>query len=60
VTFGHTNQYLGIDNISERSACDIPDVTQFVSSSSDFSSKTLGAGFEIGYPISSSRACASA
>lgn len=51
LSFAHTNQYIGINNISRTFNIRYSDVTQFVSASSDFSSKTLGAGLEFGYPI---------
>ncbi|MEN9705905.1 MAG: hypothetical protein RLZZ393_1784, partial [Pseudomonadota bacterium] len=51
-SFSHTNQYLSIDNLSRTISLRYSDVTQFVSASSDFSSKTTAAGLEFGYPIS--------
>lgn len=51
-TFAHTNPYFTINGVSGTVSLRYSDVTQFVSSSSDFSSKTLGAGFELGFPIS--------
>ena len=50
-SFSHSDQYVGIDNISRTWSLRYSDVTQFVSASSDFSSKSLGAGLEFGYPI---------
>jgi len=52
LSFSHTDEYIGIDNISRTVSLRYSDVTQFVSASSDFSSKTLSAGLEFGYPIS--------
>jgi outer membrane protein insertion porin family len=51
-SFSHTNPYLSIDNLSRTFTLRYSDVTQFVSASSDFSSKTVAAGLEFGYPIS--------
>ena len=51
-SFSHTNPYLSIDNLSRTFSLRYSDVTQFVSASSDFSSKTVAAGLEFGYPIS--------
>ncbi len=50
--FQFTNPYFGIDNISASVNLSNSDVTQFVSSSSDFSSKTISAGVDFSYPIS--------
>lgn len=50
-SFSHTNPYLSIDNLSRTFSLRYSDVTQFVSASSDFSSKTTAAGMEFGYPI---------
>ncbi len=47
-----TNPYFGINNISASVNLRYSNVTQFVSSSSDFSSKTLSAGVDFSYPIS--------
>ncbi|MEO8307925.1 MAG: outer membrane protein assembly factor BamA [Pseudomonadota bacterium] len=47
-----TNPYFGINNIAASVNLRYSDVTQFVSSSSDFSSKTLNAGVDFSYPIS--------
>jgi outer membrane protein insertion porin family len=51
-SFSHSNQYVGIENISRTIALRYSDVSQFVSASSDFSSKNLGAAIEFGYPLS--------
>ncbi|MEY4762560.1 MAG: hypothetical protein RLZZ200_2416 [Pseudomonadota bacterium] len=50
-SLSHTNPYLSIDNLSRTFSLRYSDVTQFVSASSDFSSKTVAAGLEFGYPI---------
>jgi outer membrane protein insertion porin family len=52
LSFSNTNQYLTIDNISRTYSMRYSDVTQFVSASSDFSSKSISGGLEFGYPIS--------
>jgi outer membrane protein insertion porin family len=49
--FSHTNPYIGINNISRSYNLRYSDVDQFVSASSDFSSKSFAAGLEFGYPI---------
>jgi outer membrane protein insertion porin family len=50
-SFSHTDPYRSIDNLSRTLTLRYSDVTQFVSASSDFSSKTLAAGLQYGYPI---------
>jgi outer membrane protein insertion porin family len=50
-SFSHTDPYTTIDNLSRTFSLRYTDVTQFVSASSDFSSKSLSAGIEYGYPI---------
>ena len=50
-SFSSTNPYTSIDNLSRTVSLRYSDVTQFVSASSDFSSKTLALGLEYGYPI---------
>jgi outer membrane protein insertion porin family len=50
-SFSYTNPYLSVDNLSRTLSLRYSDVTQFVSASSDFSSKTVAAGLEFGYPI---------
>jgi outer membrane protein insertion porin family len=47
-----TEPYFTADGIGFTSSLSYRDQTQFVSSSSDFSSETLAAGFDLGYPIS--------
>jgi outer membrane protein insertion porin family len=51
LSFSDTNQYLTINNISRTYNVRYSDVTQFVSASSDFSSKSISGGLEFGYPI---------
>jgi outer membrane protein insertion porin family len=46
-----TNPYTTIDNLSRTISLTYSDVTQFVSSSSDFSSKQYSGGLSFGYPI---------
>ena len=50
-SFSHTNPYLNIDGLSRTLSLRYSDITQFVSASSDFSSKTMAAGLEYGYFI---------
>jgi len=47
-----TEPYFTPDGVGFTGSLSYRDQTQFVSASSDFSSETLGAGFDIGYPIS--------
>ena len=47
-----TEPYFTADNVGFTGSLSYRDQTQFVSASSDFSSETLAAGFDIGYPIS--------
>jgi outer membrane protein insertion porin family len=47
-----TEPYFTADGVGFTGSLSYRDQTQFVSASSDFSSETLGAGFDIGYPIS--------
>jgi outer membrane protein insertion porin family len=47
----HTNPYTSIDNLSRTESLTFSDVTQFVSSSSDFSSKQYSFGLTYAYPI---------
>jgi outer membrane protein insertion porin family len=47
-----TEPYFTADGIGFTSSLTYRDQTQFVSASSDFSSETIGAGFDVGYPIS--------
>jgi outer membrane protein insertion porin family len=50
-SFSHTNPYVSVDNLSRTFSLTYRDVTQFVSSSSDFGSKTIAAGMDYAYPI---------
>jgi outer membrane protein insertion porin family len=50
-SFSQTDDSITVDDISRTISMRYSDVTQFVSASSDFSSKSLGAGLEYGYPI---------
>jgi outer membrane protein insertion porin family len=47
-----TEPYITADGIGMSTSVSYRDQTQFVSASSDFSSETIGAGFDIGIPIS--------
>jgi len=47
----HTNPYTSIDGVSRTESLTYRDVTQFVSSSSNFSSKTISAGLSFDYPL---------
>ena len=47
----HTNPYTSIDGVSRTESVTYRDVTQFVSSSSNFSSKTVSGGVTWDYPI---------
>src|SRR5882724_4217301 len=48
----HTDPYTSIDGVSRTESVTYRDVTQFVSSSSNFSSKTVSGGVTWDYPIS--------
>ncbi len=50
-SFQHTNPYTSIDGVSRSLTLAYRDITQFVSSSSDFSTKQISAGVTYGYPI---------
>src|SRR5579862_3666417 len=50
-TVAHTNPYTDIDNVQRTESITDSDVTQFVSSSSTFSSETLSLGPTWAYPI---------
>jgi outer membrane protein insertion porin family len=50
-SFSHTNPYTTVNNVSRTFSLNYTDVTQFVSASSDFSSKSLMAGLEFGFPL---------
>jgi len=47
----HTNPYTSIDGVSRTESITYRDVTQFVSASSNFSSKTASAGLTYDYPL---------
>ena len=47
-----TEPYFTADGVGFTGSVSYRDQTQFVSASSDFSSETIGAGFDVGYPIS--------
>ena len=51
-SISNTDPYRNIDGIARTLSLTYRDVTQFVSSSSDFSSKTFTAGVDYGYPLS--------
>jgi len=50
-SLSHTNPYTSIDGISRTESLTYRDVTQFVSSSSNFSSKTVSGGLSFDYPL---------
>src|SRR5882757_998273 len=50
-SLSHTNPYTSIDGVSRTESLTYRDVTQFVSSSSNFSSKTISGGVTWDYPI---------
>jgi outer membrane protein insertion porin family len=50
-SFSHTNPYVSVDNLARTFSLTYRDVTQFVSASSDFGSKTVAAGVNYAYPI---------
>ena len=50
-SFTHTNPYVTVDELSRTWSLQYRDVTQFVSASSDFGSKTIAMGLDYGYPI---------
>jgi outer membrane protein insertion porin family len=51
-SFSHTDPYTTVNNVSRTIGLTYRDITQFVSSSSDFGTKTLTASLDFGYPIS--------
>jgi outer membrane protein insertion porin family len=51
-TIQHTNPYTSIDNVQQSESLTYSDVTQFVSSSSQFSSQTISLGPTWAYPVS--------
>jgi len=50
-SLSHTNPYTSIDGVSRTESLTYRDVTQFVSSSSNFSSKTVSGGVTWDYPL---------
>jgi outer membrane protein insertion porin family len=50
-SLSHTNPYTSIDGVARTESLTYRDVTQFVSSSSNFSSKTISAGMTFDYPL---------
>jgi len=50
-SFSHTNPYASVDELSRTYSLTYRDVTQFVSASSDFGSKTVAGGVDFSYPI---------
>lgn len=50
-SFSHTNPYASIDGISRTISVAYRDTTQYTSSTSDFSTKTMSAGLTYGYPL---------
>jgi len=51
-TLSHTDPYRTINGVRRTLALNYRDITQFTSSSSDFSTKSYGATIDYGYPIS--------
>ena len=51
-SFSHTDPYTNIDGVARTVGMQYRDITQYVSSASDFSTKTYSATLEFGYPIS--------
>jgi outer membrane protein insertion porin family len=51
-TLQHTNPYTSVDNVQQSESLTYSDVTQFVSSSSQFSSQTISLGPTWAYPVS--------
>ncbi|MEO1203675.1 MAG: outer membrane protein assembly factor BamA, partial [Pseudomonadota bacterium] len=50
-SLSHTDPYRTIDGVRRTVSLNFRDITQFVSGSSDFSTQTLGASIDYGYPI---------
>ncbi len=48
----HTDPYTNVDGLSRTLGFQLRDITQFVSAASDFSTQTMSATLEYGYPIS--------
>ena len=51
-SFSHTDPYTNIDGVARTFGLQFRDITQYVSASSDFSTKTFSGTLEFGYPIS--------
>ena len=51
-SLSHTDPYRTIDGVRRTVSVNFRDITQFVSGSSDFSTQTIGASVDYGYPIS--------
>ena len=51
-SLSHTDPYRTVDGISRTISLTYRDITQFVSASSDFSTETMTAALDYGYPIS--------
>jgi outer membrane protein insertion porin family len=51
-SFSQTDPYTTVNGVARTMSLTYRDITQFVSSASDFSTKTLTASLEYGYPIS--------
>lgn len=47
----HTDPYTNVDGLSRTVGFQFRDITQFVSAASDFSTQTMSASLEFGYPI---------
>jgi len=50
-SLAHTDPYTTVDGLQRTLSLTYRDITQFVSASSDFSSETITAGVDFGYPI---------
>lgn len=50
-SISHTDPYTNIDGVRRTVSLSFRDLTQFTSSASDFSTETITAGWEYGYPI---------
>ncbi len=50
-SISHTDPYTNVDGVSRTMGVQYRDITQFVSAASDFSTKTMSATLEFGYPI---------
>ncbi len=51
-SISHTDPYTNVDGLSRTLGLQYRDITQFVSAASDFSTTTMSASMEFGYPIS--------